>query len=68
MGMRLEIYDYMVRRAAFEKMEHSLPKQFYLDALRQGCRNFFKVQVDDKGDVLRDDENTEFFKKWKEQK
>lgn len=64
----MEIYDYMVQRAAFERMEHSLPRQFYRDALRQGCRSFFKVQVDDEGNVLCDDENTEFFTIWKEQK
>ncbi len=64
----MEIYDYMVKRAAFEKLEHSLQKRFYSEALRLGFRIFFKVHVDDKGNVLRDNENPDFYRKWKEQK
>lgn len=64
----MEIYEYMAQRAAYEKKEHTLPIQFYRDALRQGCRSFFKVQVDDKGNVIRDDENIDFFNTWEQQK
>lgn len=62
---KIEIFNYMTKRAAFEKMPHELTEAFYLGGLQIGCRNFFGVDVDDDGRVLGDFQNKKFFEIWK---
>ncbi len=60
-----KIYKYMKSRASFEKMEFKLDKTFFEAGFVLGVRNFFGVELNNKGNLLNDVQQPEFFKKYK---
>lgn len=63
------LIDYMKQRAKFENTGWELPDS-YIENLfvQKGTRIFFGVVLDDLGIILRDDQQPEFYEKYKNEK
>ena len=55
------LYDYLMARAAYEKVDWALSKEFFTCGFDFGIRGFFGVQIDDDGTLLNDVQQPEFF-------
>jgi hypothetical protein len=55
---------YMKARAAFEGVACKLNRAYVQARFDEGCRSFFGVTVDDRGKLLRDEQQTDFFKNY----
>ena len=55
------IYDYMKARAKAEDQNFNLKDEYFVANLLLGVRNFFGVEIDDEGELLRDEQNPVFF-------
>ncbi len=60
----LKLRRYMSARAEFEGVEWKMPNKFMQDKFNAGCREFFGVRVDEAGDLIRDQQKPEFFKRY----
>lgn len=61
MNRMKKLVHYMKSRAAFEGVEWSLTGSFLQQSFDQGIRTFFGVDVDEKGDLLADSQQPDFF-------
>ena len=57
-----KLNHYMKLRAAWEKLPWDLDVAFTEGYFRQGVRNFFGVDLDNRGNLLRDLQQPDFFK------
>jgi hypothetical protein len=55
---------YMKKRAVHEGVEWALTEGFLQHYFDRGTRCFFGVEIDDEGQLLRDEQQTEFFKRY----
>lgn len=60
-----KLVDYMKARAAFEGVEWSLTAGFLQAHFDHGTRNFFGVEVDERGALLRDRQQPGFFETYR---
>jgi len=56
---------YMRARAAFEGVKWKLSREYVQSHFDRGCRNFFGVELDDHGKLLRDEQQPDFFKNYR---
>lgn len=59
-----KLVAYMKSRAAFEGVEWKLTAAFLQQSFDQGIRTFFGVDIDEKGNLLSDVQQPDFFKKY----
>lgn len=55
------LYDYLMARAAYEKLDLALSKEFFTCCFDFGIRGFFGVLIDGDGTLLNDVQQPEFF-------
>jgi hypothetical protein len=55
---------YMKARAAFEGVEWKLTHEYVQSYFERGCRNFFGVEINDRGELLSDEQQPAFFKSY----
>jgi len=61
--MKIEkLAQYMRARAAFEQVKWGLTKSFLQSHFDAGIRSFFGVELSDRGELLRDLQQPEFFR------
>ena len=56
-----KLVDYMSARATFEGVEWALTEGFLQVHFDRGTRDFFGVEVDARGELLRDSQQPSFF-------
>ena len=59
------LYDYLMARAAYEKVGWALSMEFFTCGFDFGIRSFFGVLIDDEGTLLTDVQQPEFFSSYK---
>ena len=60
-----KLVDYMSERAAFEGVEWALTESFLRVHFDCGTRDFFGVEVDARGELLRDSQQPGFFETYR---
>lgn len=65
MSKMKNLVDYMSKRAAFEGVEWTLTEGFLQAHFNQGIRTFFGVEIDGAGALIRDDQQPDFFEKYR---
>jgi hypothetical protein len=57
----VRLHDYMTFRAARERMGYELSPEFFFTGLACGCRCFFGIEVNERGQLVADAQNPEAF-------
>jgi hypothetical protein len=60
-----KLIDYMKQRAAHEGVKWELTEAFLQAHFDRGVRNFFGVAVDNRGQLIRDTQQPDFFETYR---